>query len=69
MLEQIAIASLIKYQSQEYHQACHYIYHLTFRISKSKLGKGLLLRLMKIAQKEQAIALTLNARLTAVGFY
>ena len=34
-----------------------------------QLGRSILLKLIEIARQEQAIALTLNARLTAVGFY
>jgi len=33
------------------------------------LGRQILLALFKIAKQEKAIALTLNSRLTAVGFY
>ncbi|MEM7758589.1 MAG: GNAT family N-acetyltransferase [Cyanobacteria bacterium P01_A01_bin.40] len=33
------------------------------------LGKTILLKLIEIARQEKAISLTLNARLTAIGFY
>jgi len=121
MTEELINVELIKYNSQEFQQACQLRYELFFAehglawdvvqderqanyfhaaISKQNLvvaygqlvpqdnriyqicqmvvkpgyqgqnyGRGILLFLIEQAKQEEAIALTLNARITAVSFY
>lgn len=49
------------------YQVCQMVVKPDFQ--GQQLGRSILLKLIEIALQEQAIALTLNARLTAVGFY
>ena len=62
----IAYGQLVPHPNKVY-QICQMVVAPEYQ--KLGLGKKILLFLIDIAKQEQAIALTLNARLTAIGFY
>ena len=62
----IAYGQLVPHDDKIY-QICQMVVAPEYQ--KLGLGKKILLFLIDIAKQEGAIALTLNARLTAVGFY
>ena len=62
----VAYGQLVPYEDKIY-QICQMVVMPEYQ--RQNLGKKILLFLIDIAKQEQAIALTLNARLTAVDFY
>ncbi len=54
-------------QSDRLYQICQMVVHPNYQ--RQNLGSKILSTLIEIAKQQGAIALTLNARLTAVGFY
>ena len=62
----VAYGQLVPHQDKIY-QICQMVVMPEYQ--RQNLGKKILLFLIDIAKQERAIALTLNARLTAVGFY
>ena len=62
----VAYGQLVPHKDKIYH-ICQMVVMPEYQ--RQNLGKKILLFLIDIAKQEQAIALTLNARLTAVGFY
>lgn len=54
-------------QSDRIYQICQMVVEPSYQ--RQNLGRKILSTLIEIAKQEGAIALTLNARLTAVGFY
>ena len=62
----VAYGQLVPHEDKIY-QICQMVVMPEYQ--RQNLGKEILLFLIDIAKQEQAIALTLNARLTAVGFY
>ena len=62
----VAYGQLVPHQDRIY-QICQMVVATEYQ--RQGLGKKILLFLIDIARQEQAIAITLNARLTAIGFY
>lgn len=62
----VAYAQLVRHSDRIY-QICQMVVEPDYQ--KQNLGRKILSTLIEIARQEGAIALTLNARLTAVGFY
>ncbi|HEY9771008.1 MAG TPA: GNAT family N-acetyltransferase [Coleofasciculaceae cyanobacterium] len=62
----VAYGQLVPHSSQIY-QICQMVVKPNYQ--GQNLGRQILFTLIKIAKQEKAIAITLNARLTAVGFY
>lgn len=62
----IAYGQLVPHDSQIY-QICQMVVKPKYQ--KQNIGGTILTALIDLAIKENAIALTLNSRLTAVGFY
>ena len=62
----VAYGQLVRHSDRIY-QICQMVVEPDYQ--KQNLGRKILSTLIEIARQEGAIALTLNARLTAVGFY
>lgn len=62
----VAYGQLVPHNNRIY-QICQMVVEPNYQ--RQNLGRQILSTLIEIAKKEKAIAITLNARLTAVGFY
>ena len=62
----VAYAQLV-HRSDRIYQVCQMVVAPSYQ--RRNLGRKILSTLIEIAKQKKAIALTLNARLTAIGFY